>query len=379
MSEPSSGLVANVAKFCRALRERGLLASPAETADALRLLTALDIGDRVELYFGLRALVVSRPEEIAVFDELFEEHWPATLPTAGSPATPPAWSPSGVVQRPLQARGRREVSLERWLRQETLESEDLSTPFAGADARLAQKDFGSYGHGDLRELGRVARRLARRLAARPSRRWRPVRAGSRVDMRRTMRTSLRTGDLSELAFRERRLRKTKLVVLCDVSGSMDLYGRFLLQFVHALQNSFASVESFVFSTRLSRVSRQLDVASYRTALARLASGVHDWSGGTRIGESLATFLALWPKLLDRRTVVIVLSDGWDTGDPALLADSLVLIRRRAGRLIWLNPLLGNPDYRPVAAGMQAALPHVDVFASAHNLASLRELVAHLRI
>ena len=378
MSEVSSGLVANVARFCRAVRERGLLASPAETADALRLVAALDIGDRIELYFGLRALVVSRPEEIPIFDELFDQHW-AALSTAASPSTPAEWASAGVIQRPLQARGRREVSLERWLRQESLESEELSTPFAGAEARLAQKDFGMYGDEDLRELNRVARRLARRLSARPSRRWKPVRAGSRVDMRRTIRTSLRTGDLSELTFRERRLRKTKLVVLCDVSGSMDLYSRFLLQFVHALQNCFANVETFVFSTRLSRVSRELGVASYRAALRRLASGVHDWSGGTRIGESLAAFLELWPKLLDRRTVVIVLSDGWDTGDPSLLADSLVLIRRRAGRLIWLNPLLGNPDYRPIAGGMRAALPHVDVFASAHNLASLKELVAHLRL
>jgi hypothetical protein len=157
---------------------------------------------------------------------------------------------------------------------------------------------------------------------------------------------------------------------------MDLYTRFLLQFLFALQHVFGQVETFTFSTKLTRVTEHLRGRSYRQALKRLVD-VRDWAGGTRIGESLAQFNREWPSLVDRRTIVIILSDGWDTGEPDLLAAELLRIKRRAGRVIWLNPLLGNPDYRPLTRGMQAALPHVDVFAAAHDLESLRAMARHL--
>jgi uncharacterized protein len=183
----------------------------------------------------------------------------------------------------------------------------------------------------------------------------------------------------QLARRVRKRRRTKLVLLCDVSGSMDLYSRFLLQLVFALQRAFARVESFAFSTSLHRITPQLERGTYREALDRLAREVPGWSGGTRIGESVAAFAAGWPRLVDRRTVLVILSDGWDTGEPAVLADALAALRRRAGRVVWLNPLLGSPGYEPLTRGMQAALPHVDVFAPVHNLESLERLVAHLSL
>jgi uncharacterized protein with von Willebrand factor type A (vWA) domain len=159
---------------------------------------------------------------------------------------------------------------------------------------------------------------------------------------------------------------------------MDLYSRFLLQFVFALQSVFSRVETFTFATRLTRATEYLKARSYRQALRRLTE-VRDWSGGTRIGESLATFNREWPHLVDRRTIVIVLSDGWDTGEPDLLATELMRIKRRAGRLLWLNPLLGNPSYEPLTRGMAAALPLLDDFAAAHNLAALRDLATKLTI
>jgi hypothetical protein len=181
----------------------------------------------------------------------------------------------------------------------------------------------------------------------------------------------------ELARRERKILKTKVVVLCDVSGSMDLYSRLLLQFLYALQNQLGRMETFVFSTRLHRITDQLTGESYRAALARLGD-VRDWSGGTKIGESLRTFVQEYRRLVDRQTVVLVLSDGWDTGDPAVLGDALAQIRRRAAKVIWLNPLLGSPDYQPLTQGMVAALPYVDEFLPAHNLDSLRALIRHLK-
>jgi hypothetical protein len=220
----------------------------------------------------------------------------------------------------------------------------------------------------------IARRLARRL----SRRRRPVRRGGLVDLRRTIRANMLKGEFVELRRRERRRRKVRLVLLCDVSGSMDLYSRFLLQFLYALQNAFGRVETFTFATRLTRVTEHLRAGSYRQVLRRLRA-VQDWSGGTRIGESLREFNREWGCLLDRHTVVILLSDGWDTGEPEALAAELLAIKRRAGRVVWLNPLLGNPSYEPLTRGMAAALPLVDRFAAAHNLASLRDLAAHLTL
>jgi uncharacterized protein len=243
----------------------------------------------------------------------------------------------------------------------------------------AARDFSSYGAEELDAIARVAARIARRLTARPSRRWKPASRGDRLHLRRTMRRALGVGEAVELAWRVRKPRRTKLVVLCDVSGSMDLYSRFLLQLVYALQHAFARVESFAFSTSLHRITPQLARGTYRQALDRLAREVPGWSGGTRIGDSIAAFAAGWPRLVDRRTVLVILSDGWDTGEPAVLADALAALRRRAGRVVWLNPLLGSPGYEPLTRGMQAALPHVDVFAPVHNLESLERLVAHLSL
>jgi hypothetical protein len=199
-----------------------------------------------------------------------------------------------------------------------------------------------------------------------------------VDLRRSIRANLMKGEILELRWRERRRRKVRLVLICDVSGSMDLYSRFLLQFLYALQNVFGRVETFTFATRLTRITEQLKGPSYRLALQRLTQ-VKDWSGGTRIGDSLREFNRQWGHLLDRRTIVLLLSDGWDTGEPEDLAAEMLALKRRAGRVIWLNPLLGNPSYEPLTRGMAAALPLVDHFAAAHNLASLRDLASHLTV
>src|SRR5438552_3245288 len=233
-------------------------------------------------------------------------------------------------------------------------------------------------------------RHRRRARARAPRSGRPRRGPHRIarrlrgpargphDLRRTLRANLTRGELIDLRYRRRKRKKVRLVLLCDVSGSMDLYSRFLLQFLFALQSAFSRVETFTFSVRLTRVTDYLRARSYREVLRRLTA-VKDWSGGTRIGESLAEFNRGWPSLVDRRTIVIILSDGWDTGDPDMLSAELLRIKRRAGRVIWLNPLLGNPSYEPLTRGMAAALPLVDRFAAAHNLAALRDLAGSLSL
>ncbi|HEX6966227.1 MAG TPA: VWA domain-containing protein [Gemmatimonadaceae bacterium] len=378
--QTASDLLSHLVRFCRALREHGVPATPAEAIVAAEALARVELGDRDEVYLALRSVLTSRAEDYVVFDELFEAFWTsaatAGAPTARRPPTPRVALPDLAPPH----RERVPVSLDRWMRAADDASEPAQLLAPSDDHARATQDFRTFGDDALREITRVAASMARRLAARPSRRWRRARRGSRVHLRATMRALLGTGgDAAELAYQERKLRKTKLVAICDVSGSMDLYSRFLLQFLYALQHSFARVETFVFSTRLDRITGQLEQRRYHDALDELSRTLRGWSGGTRIGESLAAFTDEWMRLVDRRTIVIILSDGWDTGDPEQLGAALEMIAKRAGRVIWLNPLLGSPAYQPLTRGMQAALPHVDVFAPAHNLASLEALVHHLSL
>jgi uncharacterized protein len=382
-SEPL-GVVERVTAFCREARARGLPVTPAESIDAVRALEWIDVGDRTDLHLALRSLLATRRDDLALFDALFAEWWAAL---AAAPAAKPSTRPE-EPSRPRTASDARDDSgaamLTRWSKAgDHVDDDDpiaLAAPSLGESR--TKKDFASFDAAELEEVERLTRHIARRLNARRSRRWKPAHGGqgARVDLRRTIRLSLKTGgDIAELARRQRKRRRTKLVALCDVSGSMDLYSRFLLQFLYALQHAFTRVETFAFSTRLVRISDALARDAYRSALDALSRADTGWSGGTKIGESIAEFVTGWPRLIDRRTVVIVLSDGWDTGDPTALGESMYSIHRRAGRVVWLNPLLGNASYQPLTRGMQAALPHVDVFAAAHNLASLEALARHLAI
>ena len=355
----------------RALRDHGVAVTPAEVVTAATALQVIDQNDREEVFLSLRSVFASRVEDFAIFAELFD-----SLGDRGSKPN----AVSLVQTRPAAPRRGLAFFLENWAtsRGEEEGSKPLKVPGASETEANAEKDFSAFGKEDLDDVARLARRMVRRLARNPSRRWRPVRRGPRINLRRSLRQSLKTGgEIVELSYKERKPKRTKLVVICDVSGSMDIYSRLLLQFIYGLQNSFARVESFVFATSLSRITGYLKNKTYERALERLSSKVHGWSGGTRIGESLAGFNAEWLRRIDKRTVVIILSDGWDTGDPQQLATALSQLQQRAGRLIWLNPLLGSSSYEPLTRGMQAALRHIDVFAPAHDLASLRALEPHL--
>ena len=375
----ASDLVSVTVRFCRFIRARGLLVTAAESRDALRALEAVDLGDRAEVHRALRTVLASRPEDFATFDAAFDAFWGGL----GQPSVPvdavpgDGEAPPGPLEAGFPKAKDADLEFAQWADAGDGEGEPVGLPGVSDLDAVMGKDFSTFESAELAEVERLAIQIARRLATRRSRRLYPSRRRGRVDLRRTVRWGLTRGELVELARRERRILKTKLVVLCDVSGSMDLYSRLLVQFLFALQNQLGRMETFVFSTRLKRITEELRGASYRAALARLGD-VREWSGGTKIGESLRDFVVSWRGLLDRDTVVIVLSDGWDTGDPTMLAEALIKMRRRAGKVIWLNPLLGSPDYQPLTQGMMAALPHVDLFLPAHNLDSLRSLARHLR-
>jgi uncharacterized protein with von Willebrand factor type A (vWA) domain len=370
--------------FCRTLRERGLLATPSEAIDALTALGLIDLDDREETFLSLRSVLTSRPEDFPVFEEVFESFW-ARLGRSPQPRKIVEREGHSTDARPSSRNhghkgGHKGLAyfLEHWGAGVSREPEPINLPGASNTESDAEKDFGLFGADELEEISHVARRIARRLARIPSRRWEAARRGLRVDLRRTLRQSLKCGgEFIRLSFKRRKQKKTRLVVMCYVSGSMDLYSQILLQFVYGLQNSFARVESFVFSTKLERITGHLRNNTYKHALKRLGTDVRGWSGGTLIGMSVAAFNFSWPKLVDKRAVVIILSDGWDTGKPEELVAALADLKRRAGKIIWLNPLMSSSAYQPLVRGMQAALPHIDVFAPLHNLASLRELEKHL--
>jgi len=371
--------------FGALLRASGLPVTTSALMDAVRALEAVDLMDRSEVYLTLRTVLLSRIEEQPAFDRCFEAFWKFHaeegqgldgLVAAVQPFRQEDELDSGAIEASREKQA--QVALDDWDQGEAADDEPLEVPGLSDREALMEQDFSTFPAEQLDEVARLTVQIARRLARRVSRRRKPTRRGGVIDLRRSMRANLMKGEIIELRRRARRRRKVRLVLLCDVSGSMDLYSRFLLQFLYALQNVFGRVETFTFATRLTRVSDLLRGPSYKGALRRLTE-VRDWSGGTRIGDSIREFNQTWGRLVDRRTIVLLLSDGWDTGEPDVLAQEMLTLKRRAARVIWLNPLLGNPSYEPLTRGMAAALPLVDYFAAAHNLSSLRELAAHLRV
>ena len=339
-------LSGRVLGFCRLLREQGLRVTPAHSSGAVQALRLVDVGDREDFRLALRAVLVSGQPELEAFDQTFRVFWEGTL-------------------------GARRQEVE----QSAVAARDASLKYSAFEV-LASKDFAEFvEEEDRAAIEDALRRMARKLATRRARRLRPAPHGGRVDLRQTMRRSLRFGGAAlELARRKPAIRKTRLVLICDVSRSMDQYSRFLLQFVYGFQRALGRVESFVFGTRLTRVTRYFRTSSIHEAVERISHDVLDWSGGTRIGASLQAFNRDFRTTVDSSTTVLVLSDGLDTGDLELLDVEMALLRRRARRLIWLNPLFGSSE---LGRGMQAALPHVDIFAPGHNLASLEVLARQL--
>ncbi len=368
-------MVEHCVTFCQALRDRGIPVTPSDAVTATQSLGLIDVGDREDVRLSLRAALVRRREIFPLFDEVFERMW--------NPADIPRDRVSGTTNTSIPPADKRapHVTLSTWMRGGD-EARETRIPVRTPSDRETRGtgDFATFDREDSAAFERLAARIARRLALRPSRRWEAARAGARVDLRRTIRNSLRTGgEAGVLEWRNRKIRRTRLVAICDVSGSMEPYARFVLQFLHALQNSFAQIETFVFSTKLTRTTALLRHRAWNRALSGVARDVSDWSGGTRIGASLERFADEWMKLVDSRTIVIIMSDGWETGDPAVLGSAMERIHKRAGRVIWLNPLMVSPDYAPETRGMVAALPHLDIVAPAHNIASMENLLTHLAL
>jgi uncharacterized protein with von Willebrand factor type A (vWA) domain len=342
----SAEAVETIVRFGRALRAAGLPVGPDRVASFSRAAALLPPG---ELYWAGRATLLSRPEQVEIYDTLFGAFFGPPTPGQGPP-----------IRVRVQMEAETDVGL------------------ASRVEMLKDKSFSRCSREELSQLAELMSRIELTVPRRRTRRREPARAGT-PDLRRTLRRSFRTGgEPLERAWRRRRKRPRRLVLLLDVSGSMDAYSRALVMFAHAALRSDRRWEAFCFGTRLTRITRQLEGADADGALARAAAEVLDWDGGTRIGDSLKRFLDEYGHSgLARGAVVVLCSDGLEVGEPELLGEQMARLHRLAYRVVWLNPLQEDPAYEPLARGMKAALPHVDHFASGHSLASLEEVGAAL--
>jgi uncharacterized protein with von Willebrand factor type A (vWA) domain len=376
-----------LAGFARTLRDNGFKVGLAETRDALVVLASAAADRSSSLKPALRALFCATHSDWARFDEIFDAFWRGLgmrqrtmlsgTPRDGSAAArklAEARAPQQATGLPDHVQRRNDDDGEtsgdgRGRREGASRAEALTV----ADLRhVVDPD-------DIAETHALAARLARAMRARLVRREQVRRRGRRLDLRRTIHRNVsHGGTLLDLAWRRRKIKPLRLVMLLDASGSMSLYTAFFVRFLHGVVDAFREAEAFVFHTRLAHVSpslRDRDVTRAVDKLALMAQGI---GGGTRIGESLATFNR-WHarRVINSRTAVMIVSDGYDTGEPEQLGQEMRRLRRRCRRIIWLNPLIGWRDYSPSARGMQAALPYVDLFAPAHNLASLAALEPYL--
>ena len=369
-----NALIGNVVLFGRILRHAGLSIDADQTRRFAAVLALLGFDRRDDVRAAGRAVFVRRREERAVYDAAFDLFWRAStargavssalprLRQKERPATDVAFGPDAPPEMDV-----------------TDAVDDRARVGASVHEALRTADFAELTPAEARDAAAMLAALRPRLPLRPSRRRRPGRRGKQLAARVMLRTSLGTGG-EPLAWRfwQRSIRPRPIAVVCDISGSMERYSRFLLRFAHALARSGAPVEVFVFGTRLTRITRELRVRDPDAALGRVAGKVVDWSGGTRIGASLHELNGRWVRRTIRSgAVVIIASDGWERDDPAQLAREMATLRRSCHRLIWLDPLAGRPGFEPSTQGLVAALPYVDEFVACANLASLEHLAERL--
>lgn len=365
--------------FVRVLRDNGFPVGLRETIDGLRVARQADLAQREPLRWALRCLLCASRTDWRRFDEVFDLYWrghgqlrAAQVSAGGSRSRKPENADAGGQTGPMRGADSGQGA--------QAEGGEGRRGGASSAESLAATDLRHINDpDDLARIGDLTERLAARMKYRLTRRERQRRRGRRLDLRRVIHRSIRFGGTPmQLAYRVRWPKPLRLVVILDASGSMSLYSTFFVRFIRGVLDHFREAEAFVFHTRLIHISAALRDRDTEKALERMALMAAGWAGGTRIGDSLAAFNRNYAaSTINGRTVVMIVSDGYDTGAPEVLGAEMARLKRRAKRIVWLNPMIGWRDYAPVAQGMTVALPHVDLFAPAHNLESLAALEPYL--
>lgn len=371
----------NLLLFGRVLRKLGLDVNPGRMMDLVSALDHIEIGNKSDFYHAARTLLVHEREDLALFDEAFQLFWrkPAEYVDFQWQALTRRRKPTGpIVTHPPLKEAEPPTNNSTSTSSQELSVIEVTRTYSDREL-LRHKNFAEMNAEESEAIKQMMFHLLWKVSERRTRRHRPGK-GHRIDLRRTLRRSLRSeGEIFSWSFREPKSKPRPLVVIADISGSMERYTRLLLHFIYGMKAALSQpVEAFVFSTRLTRITRPLQIRDLDLALKNVGQLVNDWAGGTRIGESLKTFNFEWGRrVLGRGAVVLIISDGWDRGDVDILKREMARLKRNCYQLIWLNPLLGAPDYEPLTRGIQAALPNIDHFLPVHNLASLEDLAARL--
>ena len=371
----------NLLLFGRILRRLGLDINPGRMMDLVSALDHIQIGNKSDFFYAARTLLVHERDDLALFDEAFELFW--RKPTESwdiewQGLTTRKRKSGPIVTHPPLKEAAPETNKSGSTSSEEIPVIEVTRTYSDREL-LRHKNFAEMSIEEAEAVKRMMSHFLWKMNERQTRRNRPGK-GHMIDMRRTLRRSLRSeGEVFSWAYREQKLKPRPLIVIADISGSMERYTRLLLHFIYGMKSALSQpMEAFVFSTRLTRITRPLQIRNLDLALENVGNLVDDWAGGTRIGESLKTFNFEWGRrVLGHGAVVLIISDGWDRGDVELLAREMARLRRNCYRLIWLNPLLGAPDYEPLTRGIQAALPYIDNFLPVHNLASLEDLANRL--
>ncbi len=371
-------LLQQITDFCRLLRHEGVNVSTTNQLSWCQSVQLIDIGEREAFYHTARTNLIASEADREKFDLAFNLFWRYPRPEFQA-ADSEGEAPEPSALQDLSDASDAEETLEQWVDSEEAADEegelDEDTTAYSVEDVLSRKDFSEFTTEDMEKARDIVAKLAALLATKLSRRKVPGGKGSTIDFRRSWRKSLaHGGEPLELIRKQPKIKKTKILLLCDVSGSMDCYAKFLIQFIYGMQQELREVEVAVFSTHLTNITGLLRRKGLAEGLNEVANTVPDWSGGTKIGESLLEFYRQFaPAFSAYRSVVILISDGWDRGDTDVLRRSMEMLHQHAYRLIWLNPLLGSEGYQPICRGIRTALPYVDYFLPAHNLESLAQL------
>ena len=371
-------LLQQITDFCRLLRQMDINVTTTNQLSWCKSVELIDISEREAFYHTARTNLITKEADLKTFDLAFNLFWRYPRPDFQAVDTGNETPEPSSLQDLSDATDEQDM-IEQWLDAETEDDEEEGEeddPLAySVEEVFTRKDFSEFTREDMEKAREVIAKLAAVLATKLSRRKVIGKKGKIIDFRRSWRKSLvHGGEPLELIRKQQKIKKTKILLLCDVSGSMDCYAKFLIQFIYGMQQELREVEVAVFSTHLTDITGLLQRKGLAEGLNEVANVVPDWSGGTKIGESLLEFYRQFaPSFSAYRTVVILISDGWDRGDVDILRHSMEMLHRHAYRLIWLNPLLGSDGYQPICRGIRTALPYVDYFLPAHNLESLAQL------
>lgn len=370
-------LLQQINDFCRLLRQMDVKITTTNQLSWCNSIKLIDIGDRETFYHTARTNLIANQADKETFDLAFNLFWRYPRPEFQA-VGPEGDEPEPSALQDLSDAEDEENVLDQWLdfeEEDDAEGQEDDPIAYSVEEVLTRKDFSEFTMEDMERAREIVAKLAAVLATRLSRRKVISKKGKSIDFRRSWRRSLaHGGEPIQLMRKQQKIKKTKILLLCDVSGSMDCYAKFLIQFIYGMQQELREVEVAVFSTHLTNITGLLQRKGLAEGLNEVANVVPDWSGGTKIGESLLEFCRVFaPSFSAYRTVVILISDGWDRGDADLLRRSMEMLHRHAYKLIWLNPLLGSDTYQPICRGIRTALPYVDYFLPAHNLESLAQL------